>query len=84
MNEMTVRVDHSIGGSWEIAVSDQREPLVCQTLEEASRVAYRCAADRRPCELVVRDGYHRVLRRELINVGAGPRSRPALQPRSLC
>jgi len=73
MNEMTVRVDHGTGGSWEIALSDQREPLVCKTLEEASSVAYRYAANRLPCELVVCDAYHRVLRHELINVGAGPR-----------
>jgi hypothetical protein len=77
MNEMTVCVDRSVGGSWGIALSDQREPLVCKTLEEASRVAYRCAAARRPCELVVRDAYHRVLRHELINAGGGSRSRPA-------
>lgn len=74
MNDLTVCVDRSVGGSWEIALSDQRERLVCKTLEEASRVAYRCAADRRPCELVVRDAYHRVLRHELINVGDGPRN----------
>jgi hypothetical protein len=74
MNEMTVHVDHTVRGSWEIALPDQREPLVCKTLEEASLVAYRCAADRRPCELVVRDAYHRVLRHELIKVGGGPRS----------
>jgi hypothetical protein len=63
MNEMTVRVDHTARGSCEIALSDRREPLMCKTLEEASRVAYGCAADGRPCELVVRDAYHRVLRR---------------------
>lgn len=79
MNETTVRVDHSGGGLWEIALSDQREPVVCKTLEEASRVADRCAAERRPCELVVCDAYHRVLRRELINIGAGRGSRSAPQ-----
>jgi hypothetical protein len=77
MSETTVRVDHSVGGRWEIALSDQREPIVCKTLEEASRVAYRCAADRRPCELVMLDAYHRVLRRELINISAGRSGRPA-------
>jgi hypothetical protein len=77
MSERTVRVDHSVGGAWDIALSDQREHVVCKTLDEASAVAYRCAADRRPCELVVRDAYHRVLRRELINGSVGPRSRPA-------
>lgn len=83
MHQMTVHVDHSVGGSWAIALSDQREPLVCQTLEEASRVAHRCAADRRPCELVVRDAYHRVIQHELINVGGRPRGRPASQANRL-
>jgi hypothetical protein len=71
MNEMTVRVDHTVRGLWEVALSDQREPLMCQTLGEASRVAYGCAADRRPCELIVRDAYHRVLEHELIGRQAG-------------
>jgi hypothetical protein len=77
MNGTSVHVDHGVGGSWELALSDQREHVVCHTLEEASRVAYWFAADRRPCELVVRDAYHRVLRRELIKGGPGPRSRSA-------
>jgi hypothetical protein len=73
MNETCVCVDHGVGGCWEVALSDQREHVVCETLEEASREAYRCAADRRPCEVVVRDAYHRVMRRELVD--AGPRQR---------
>ena len=68
MNPRTVRVDLSVGGAWKIAVSDQREQVTCKTLEEANRVAHRCAADRQPCELIVCDAYHRVLARELINV----------------
>jgi hypothetical protein len=83
MNEMTVRVDHTVHGLWEIALSDQREPLMCKTLAEASRVAQGCAADRRPCELIVRDAYHRVLRRELINTGGRPRTRAASNARPL-
>jgi hypothetical protein len=77
MQAMTVHVDHSVGGSWEIALSDRREPVVCKSLEEASRTAYWCAAERHPCELVVRDAYHRVLRHELIDVGGDPRRHPA-------
>lgn len=68
MDLRTVCVDLTVRGAWEIVLSDQREPVTCNTLEEASRVAHRCAADRRPCELIVRDAYHRVLDRELINV----------------
>jgi hypothetical protein len=62
----TVRVDLSARGVWEVALPDRRKPLTCETLEEASSVAYRCAAERRPCELIIRDAYHRVLRRQMI------------------
>ena len=68
MDLRTVRVDLHVRGAWEIMLSDERERVTCKTLEEASRVAHRCAADRRPCELIVRDAYHRVLDRELVNV----------------
>jgi hypothetical protein len=66
MNPTIVRVDISARGAWEIELPDRRERVTCETLEEASRVAYRCATDRRPCELVIRDAYHRVLQRQLI------------------
>ena len=66
MNPTTVRVDISVRGAWEVALPDRRERVTCETLEEASRVAYRCATDRRPCELIIRDAYHRVLQRQLI------------------
>lgn len=68
MTLRTVRVDSSVRGAWEIMLSDERERVTCNTLEEASRVAHRCAADRRPCELIVCDAYHRVLDHELVNV----------------
>ena len=71
MNVTTVRVDISVRGVWEVALSDPGERVACETLEEASRVAYRCAADRRPSELVVCDAYHRVVHRELIDVREG-------------
>ena len=63
---MMVRVDFNGHGAWEVTLADQREPIRCQTLDEARRAAYRCAARRRPCELVMCDAYHRVLHRELI------------------
>ena len=74
MNPMTVRVDLNARGGWQIELSDQRERVTCKTLEDATRAAYRCAAARRPCELIVRDAYHRVLHHELIN-GGGERRR---------
>jgi hypothetical protein len=69
MNRMTVRVDFNVRGAWVIELSDQGERVTCKTLEEATRAAYRSAADKRPCELIVRDAYHRVLHHELINGG---------------
>ena len=63
-----VRVNLNTHGEWEIQLPDQSEPVTCETLEDAQRVAYLCAAHRSPCELIVCDGYHRGLRR-VINRG---------------
>ena len=54
-------------GAWEIALSGERQRVTCETLAEAQRVAYRCAIDRQPCDLVVLDAYHRVVRRERVD-----------------
>ncbi len=62
----TVRVDLGRAGGWEVALPDQRELVRCRTLDEAQRVAYHCASHEHPCEVVVFDAYHRVLRRELV------------------
>jgi hypothetical protein len=67
MNPATVCVDFNVHGAWDVELPYEREPVTCETLDEATRVAYQCASDRRPCELIVRDAYHRVLRRELVN-----------------
>jgi hypothetical protein len=48
-----VRVHLNPHGEWEIELPDQSEPLTCETLEDAQRVAYLCAAHRSPCELIV-------------------------------
>ena len=68
MTGQTVHVDLNGRGVWEVALPDQPDRVSCGTLEEASRLAHRCAAERRPCELVVRDAYHRVLDCEQVNV----------------
>jgi len=68
MSPTTVRVDPKIRGGWEVALSDQGDRVRCEPVEEASRVAYRCAAERQPCELIVCDAYHRVRHHELIKV----------------
>lgn len=64
---VTVWVDLDRRGAWDVVLPDADEHIICETLEEASKIAYRCAANRRPCELIVRDAYHRVLRREQIS-----------------
>ncbi|MGO9890853.1 MAG: hypothetical protein ACLP0L_23545 [Solirubrobacteraceae bacterium] len=65
----TVRVDVNGRGGWEVTLPGQRDGITFETLDEAQRVAYLCAAHRHPCELVVRDAYHRVLHREFIDRG---------------
>ena len=65
-NPTTVNVDCTARGVWEVELPDRAEHVRCETLDDAMRVAYLCAAHRHPCELIVRDAYHRVLHRELI------------------
>ncbi len=67
LNPITVRVDRNPGGAWEVAMPDQRERITCETLDDARRVAYLCAAHTCACELIVCDAYHRVVQREFIN-----------------
>jgi hypothetical protein len=69
---VTVRVDLNGRGAWEVAMPGKREPVTCETLDDARRVAYLCVAHMRPCELIVCDAYHRVVHREFINGHAGP------------
>jgi hypothetical protein len=68
----TVRVDLSRRGKWEIALPDSRDPVACETLDEAKQVAFRCAVHRHPCELIVCDAYHRVSYRGLVGGAAEP------------
>jgi hypothetical protein len=65
-NPITVLVTLNRHG-WEVVTPDGRERVTCATLDGARRVAYQRAANRRPCELIVFDAYHRVLEREFIN-----------------
>jgi len=74
MSPVTVRVDRTRRGAWEVAMPDGRELVTCETLEDAERVAYLCAARRRPCELIVCDAYRRVLHRVLIDGHDDPAS----------
>ena len=67
MSTRAIRVELNPRRGWEIVVPDEREPVLCATLEDARRVAYQCAAQRHQCELVVCDAYHRVLHRQVIS-----------------
>ena len=66
MSAMTVHVDMNPRGVWEVEVPERPSRVVCESLADAKRVGYLCAERRYPCELVVRDAYHRVLSREFI------------------
>jgi hypothetical protein len=81
MNPTRVRVDISVRGAWEIELPDRDDRVRCETLEEASRMARRWAAERRPCELIVCDAYHRVVQRELVRA-ARSAARPASSDRA--
>jgi hypothetical protein len=69
-NLPAIVVDRTLDGHWEFELTDQHERVECETLADAKRIAYLSAALRHPCELVVRDAYHRVLHREVIDGGA--------------
>jgi len=62
-----VRVDLNHCGGWDIAFPGRRDRVTCETLDEARRVAYLCAAHRHSCELVVCDADHSVMHREFID-----------------
>lgn len=62
-----VRVDLNHCGGWDIVFPGRRDRVTCETLDEARRVAYLCAAHRHSCELVVRDADHSVMHREFID-----------------
>ncbi len=65
-NSTTISVERGRRGDWQVVVPDERGPVSCQTLDDAQWVAYLLAAERQPCQVVIRDAYHRVVGRELI------------------
>ena len=67
--EPTIRVDFDGHRGWVVGVGDTR--ITCDTLGAARRIAFLQAARRRPCDLVVRDAYFRVIEREHIDAAAG-------------
>jgi hypothetical protein len=63
----TIRVDFNHHDAWEVTLPDPDGTLTCETLDDARCLARLCAARRRPCELVIRDAYHRVVVRETLD-----------------
>lgn len=63
---VTIRVQRTPLGRWEVLVPGRRKGIICDTLDEARRVAYLAVAHKRPCELIVHDALHRVVHQELI------------------
>lgn len=72
---ITISVDPDGRGAWEVTVRNELSHVECRTLDDARRVAYRSASGRRPCELIVRDAYHRVIQRTLIDDERTPTGR---------
>ena len=62
-----VWVDRDCRGDWEVSLPDGRTCVTCETLDDARRLAYLHAARILPCELVIRDAYHRVVDHEIID-----------------
>ena len=73
---VTVRAQRTLRGRWEVLLPGRRGGITCETLDEAQRVAYLAVARTRPCELIVRDAYHRVIHRELIDGHRGSAEQP--------
>jgi hypothetical protein len=72
-HELTIRVDFDGRHGWEVELGDAR--IACATFDDARRIAFLKAARRRPCQLVVRDAYHRVIERAHIDAAAPASSR---------
>jgi hypothetical protein len=54
------------GGMWRVTIPGMPEGQRCANLRDARTVAYAWAIEHRPCQLVVRDAYHRVLADEVL------------------
>jgi hypothetical protein len=77
MTAMIVHVDMNPRGVWEVEVPERPSRVACESLADAQRVGHQWAERRHPCELVIRDAYHRVLSREFIE-SAGDVESPSL------
>jgi hypothetical protein len=63
----TVRVSFNARGPWDVTrAGTGKHTTTCETLGDAQRVGYHLAKLTSPCELIVCDAYHRVVRREVV------------------
>lgn len=62
-----VSIDPDGRGAWQVVLADTDDHVVCKTLHDARQIAFRTAARQRPCELIVRDAYHRVIQAEIVD-----------------
>jgi len=77
---VTVWIERVRSGMWEVELPDQQARVRCETLDDARRVAYLYAARKRPCELIVRDAYQRVVNHEHLDEDRDPASQqPGLE-----
>ena len=65
-SQITVNVECGRRGRWMVALPGVQQPGVCETLDDALQIGYSSARRQRECELLVRDAYHRVMRREVV------------------
>lgn len=80
-NMPTVSVRHRVHGDWQVTLPDDLRPVICETLQEAQRIAHLCAEQRSPCELIVQDAYQRIIHREVI-IGDDVLDRTASPPQA--
>ncbi len=81
MRSITVTVEHEANGGWSVALPGNR--VNRETLDDGRRIAHRCAAHTRPCELLVHYACHRVIRHELIDAHQiPPTGSPGRAPRN--
>ncbi len=67
LQDRVVLVDRDWHGDWEVSLPGGSTCVTCETLDDARRLAYLHAARILPCELVIRDAYHRVVDHEIID-----------------
>jgi Uncharacterized protein conserved in bacteria (DUF2188) len=61
---LKVDVTPDLRGGWDLRFSDRRPRQRCDTLAAAVHLAHQYAEESHPCELVIRDAYHRVVSHE--------------------